>query len=71
MTYRLAFYENGKFSSYIGPVYDRKDSALFALGETYADLSTLFHVNADGPDFLTYDRYGTPCMIRIEEVCSQ
>ena len=68
MTYRIVFYEGGKFSTCIGRPYDRKDSALFALGEIYADLSRLFPVNADAPDSLTYDRYGTPCMIRIEKI---
>ena len=65
--YWLMFYEGGKFSNAIGNPHPNKAYALMALGLFRSELLQQgFPVNVID-DGITYDRYGTPCMIKIEE----
>lgn len=65
--YWLMFYESGAFANAIGNPHSNKASALMALARFRSELQQQgFIVNViDGG--ITYDRYGTPCMIKIEE----
>lgn len=65
--YYLSFYEGGRFSHHIGRAYDSKTEALAAITAYFLSMSSIFDLRQDGPDCFTYDRYGTPCMVRIEE----
>lgn len=61
------FYEGGTFSNAIGNPHSNKASALMALARFRSELQQQgFPVNVID-DGITYDRYGTPCMIKIEE----
>lgn len=65
--YWLMFYEGGTFSNAIGNPHSNKASALMALARFRSELRQQgFTVDVIG-DGITYDRYGTPCMITIEE----
>lgn len=65
--YWLMFYEGGTFSNAIGNPHSNKASALMALARFRSELQQQgFPVNVID-DGITYDRYGTPCMIKIEE----
>lgn len=68
--YWLMFYECGTFSNAIGNPHSNKASALRALAGFRSELQKQgFTVNViDGG--ITYDRYGTPCAVKIvdEEV---
>lgn len=61
------FYEGGTFSNAIGNPHPNKASAIIALARFRSELQRQgFPVNVID-DGITYDRYGTPCMIKIEE----
>lgn len=61
------FYEGGTFSNAIGNPHSNKESAFIALARFRSELKRQgFPVNVID-DGITYDRYGTPCMIKIEE----
>lgn len=65
--YWLMFYEGGTFSNAIGNPHPNKASALMALARFRSELRQQgFTVDVIG-DGITYDRYGTPCMITIYE----
>ena len=67
--FRIAFYENGKFSSYIGPEFEYRANAISAITTYSLNVSAAgLNVEFDGSDCFKYDRYGTPCMVRIEKV---
>jgi hypothetical protein len=65
----LMFYEDGKFSNAIGNPHFTEDSAMRALAVYYSQMQHAgFEVTVDEKNHgITYDRYGTPCSIRIEE----
>ena len=65
--YYLAFYEGGQFSHYIGQPYEHRAEALAAITAYYLSLSEIFELRQNGADCFTYNRYGTPCMVCIEE----
>lgn len=61
------FYEGGTFSNAIGNPHPNKAYARIALARFRSELKQQgFPVNVID-DGITYDRYGTPCMIKIEE----
>ena len=66
--YRIAFYENGQFTSYMGMLFESKSDAISALTSYSLNVTAAgLDVKFVGADCFTYDRYGTPCAIRIEE----
>lgn len=67
--YWLKFYENGAFCSVIGNAHETLGTARLALASFALEFTRQgFKVTIDTKcDTLTYDRYGTPCAIKIEE----
>lgn len=65
--YRLAFYEGGKFSHFIGASHSTKAAAMAAFEDICDDLRDLFEISLDGRESMTYNRYGTVCAVCIEE----
>lgn len=68
--YRLAFYEGGKFSHFIGASHSTKAAAAVAFEEICDGLRDLFEISIEGRDslpYMTYNRYGTVCAVCIEE----
>lgn len=63
----LAFYEDGKFSNYVGDAYGDENSARFAMARLALTFPLPVHFAADNNSF-AYDRYGTPCSVKIVEV---
>lgn len=65
--YWLMFYEGGTFANAIGNPHPNEASALMALARFRSELRQQgFTVNTI-EDAIAYERYGTPCMIKIEE----
>lgn len=61
------FYEGGTFANAIGNPHSDRYSANRALFSFHAELMRQGFLVKKVDDGLTYDRYGTPCMIKIEE----
>lgn len=66
--YWLKFYENGVFVTALGQPHDSFDSANLSLC-VLADKMGFAGFAVDfGTNLFTYDRYGTLCTVKIEEV---
>lgn len=65
--YWLMFYEGGTFSNAIGNPHSDRYSALRSLARFYSELLGQGFAVKKIENGITYDRYGTPCMIKIEE----
>lgn len=66
--YWLKFYEDGVFVTVIGQPHDSFDVAKSSLYILAAKMGIAgFAVNF-GTNLFTYDRYGTLCTVKIEEV---
>ena len=68
MKYKIAFYENGAFASYLGTEFDDVADAMAAYTAYFLNVSAAgLTAEQHGPMCFTYDRYGTPCAVKIEE----
>lgn len=66
--YWLAFYEGGRFSHYVRNPYQTWEQAAGELAAMAEQLARVLPIRYDiQNECFTFDRYGTPCMVRIEK----
>lgn len=67
--YWIKFYENGVFVTALGQPYDSIDNAKLGLAVMASKMNfSGFTINYPDDNHFTYDRYGTLCTVKIEEV---
>lgn len=66
--YFIKFYEDGKFCTVVGQPEEIKAEAATRLADLCMEINNQgFSVQYLGPLCFTYDRYGTQCVLRMEE----